>query len=314
MGVHYEKATKRYVVRLYRDGKYRVRERLPAGTTRKQAEAYFSKVSREAFEVDRLGIKPDRTIDEAIAKWIKEESWKLKSQYGTLKHLETMLPALSGKLISDIPGSVENYIKSMSGTLAPSTINRRLLILKRICTLAFTQWEWLDQPIAHKIRLLPVNNARQIYLTKEEILKIVRCCERRETRALVLVAAWTGLRLGEIITSSANARKWIYVKDSKNGKPRVVPLVGYAKWAIKDFPLKLHPRTLTRDWEAARAKAGFPHVHFHDLRHSFASMLLAKGVTMGVIGGILGHKSQQTTKRYAHLSVEAATEALRKIA
>lgn len=47
----------------------------------------------------------------------------------------------------------------------------------------------------------------------------------------------------------------------------------------------------------------------HDLRHSFASAALSAGLTLAQIGELLGHKSTQTTKRYAHLVEEAATAA-----
>lgn len=315
MGIYYDKRTRRYTVRIFRNGAYRVRERLPAGTTKQQAQAYETKCRQEIFDADRLGIKPDRLIEEAVLKWVKEESGKSKNPYGVLNHLEMMSASFRGRRLSELSLVAEEYIRSSHGVLAPSTVNRRIAILRRIANLAYRQWEWIDQPIAQRIRLLPVNNARQVYLTREEVLKIVRCCERRETRALVLVLAWTGLRLGEAISLDHSAiSDRISVKDSKNGQPRVVPVVGYARWAIRDFPLKLHHRTLTRDWEQARVKAGYPHVHIHDLRHSCASRLLWAGVSLEVVGQILGHKSLQTTRRYAHLSIEAAHEALRKIA
>lgn len=190
--------------------------------------------------------------------------------------------------------------------------------MRRIATLAHKKWQWIDEPIAHRIQMLPVRNARHVYLNRDQILAIVRQCKRRQTRALILVAAWTGLRLSEILEKGTCSRSpdgaQVNVMDSKNGESRIVPLVGYAKWAAKDLPLTYHKRTLIRDFEQARESAGMPHVHFHDLRHSCASMLLAAGVNLEVIGQILGHKSLQTTRRYAHLSVEAAHVALRKIA
>ena len=62
-------------------------------------------------------------------------------------------------------------------------------------------------------------------------------------------------------------------------------------------------------WERVRRDAGCPDLRMHDLRHSFASAALAAGLSLSQIGELLGHKSTQTTKRYAHLVEEVATAA-----
>ena len=66
-------------------------------------------------------------------------------------------------------------------------------------------------------------------------------------------------------------------------------------------------------WRRARVKAGMPHVNFHDLRHSCASIMLGLGVDLYTISKILGHANIQTTQRYAHLQVDAQREALNKL-
>jgi site-specific recombinase XerD len=63
----------------------------------------------------------------------------------------------------------------------------------------------------------------------------------------------------------------------------------------------------------ARKAAKMPHVHFHDLRHSCASMLINKGVDLYTVGAILGHSSTQTTARYSHLADKTLRAAMRKI-
>lgn len=59
-------------------------------------------------------------------------------------------------------------------------------------------------------------------------------------------------------------------------------------------------------WRAVRKEAGCENLRIHDLRHSFASAAISAGYTLAQIGELLGHKSTQTTKRYAHLVEEAA--------
>lgn len=70
-------------------------------------------------------------------------------------------------------------------------------------------------------------------------------------------------------------------------------------------------------WDTARTKAGLAEVRLHDLRHSFASLLVNSGRTLYEVQHILGHTQVKTTQRYAHLSQDtllaaanAATRAL----
>lgn len=58
---------------------------------------------------------------------------------------------------------------------------------------------------------------------------------------------------------------------------------------------------IKRFWEDVRAKAELPTVRIHDLRHTFASLLVSGGMTLPMIGKLLGHTQVQTTQRYAHL-------------
>jgi integrase len=59
---------------------------------------------------------------------------------------------------------------------------------------------------------------------------------------------------------------------------------------------------LERDWRVIRAAAGLSDVRFHDLRHSFASTLVSAGLSLPIIGKLLGHSTPQMTHRYSHLS------------
>jgi integrase len=59
---------------------------------------------------------------------------------------------------------------------------------------------------------------------------------------------------------------------------------------------------LQKPWRRIRAKAGLPDVRIHDLRHSFASVAAGKGMSLPVIGKLLGHTQASTTQRYAHLA------------
>jgi site-specific recombinase XerD len=66
-------------------------------------------------------------------------------------------------------------------------------------------------------------------------------------------------------------------------------------------------------WPIARAACGLEHVRLHDIRHAAASAMVNAGVDLGTVGAVLGHKSAQTTKRYAHHGTARLAEALATI-
>ena len=70
---------------------------------------------------------------------------------------------------------------------------------------------------------------------------------------------------------------------------------------------------LQKAWERLRARAGLSEVRVHDLRHSFASVGAAGGDSLVVLGAILGHRTQATTARYAHLSDDPVRAAADRI-
>lgn len=60
---------------------------------------------------------------------------------------------------------------------------------------------------------------------------------------------------------------------------------------------------LEKPWDAIREKAKIQGVRIHDLRHTFASYAVQGGMSLEMIGALLGHSQASTTKRYAHLAV-----------
>ncbi|MFZ6691854.1 tyrosine-type recombinase/integrase [Undibacterium sp. SXout20W] len=82
---------------------------------------------------------------------------------------------------------------------------------------------------------------------------------------------------------------------------------------VKYLPFSSSRICLQRIVRRAMDKAGFNHMHFHDLRHSAASMLINNDVDLFTVGAILGHKDQRRTKRYSHLATETLTKAIFKI-
>ncbi len=147
---------------------------------------------------------------------------------------------------------------------------------------------------------------------------------------VVVLALSTGMRAQEIMQLTWDRvdteRGRILLEETKNGERRVLPLVGKALQLIEEkqqqraqehpedndetqthllFPGKLkkhRPAYLRYEWESVLESAQIEDFKFHDLRHSAASYLLMNGASLAEIADVLGHKTLQMVKRYAHLS------------
>jgi len=139
----------------------------------------------------------------------------------------------------------------------------------------------------------------------------------------------TGCRLNEILTLKWTEvdldNQYLRLSDSKTGK-KMIYLSSMAVDFLKNIPLKKenpyvicggkensHLINLQKFWTKIRTKIGLEDVRLHDLRHTFASIAASKGLSLPIIGALLGHKQTQTTARYAHLIGQPLLDASQKI-
>ena len=71
--------------------------------------------------------------------------------------------------------------------------------------------------------------------------------------------------------------------------------------------------TIYPQWAKIRRTAAIPDVRLHDLRHSFASVAINAGVSLMLIGRLLGHAQPETTARYAHLEDRSIGDAATRV-
>ena len=135
------------------------------------------------------------------------------------------------------------------------------------------------------------------------------------------LALFTGARSGEVTAIQWDHIDWqrrlIRLPDSKTNEPRTIHLSDAAIEVLRTVrhvgPFVIagarhgEPfKNLSRSWIIAREYAGLKDVRLHDLRHSYASLAAGRGVSLQMIGKLLGHKMTSTTARYAHLARDAA--------
>lgn len=169
---------------------------------------------------------------------------------------------------------------------------------------------------------------RERFLSEEEIGSAAGAITTAEQAGVIgphaaaglRLALFTGARSGEIVATEWRhvdwQRKQIRLPDSKINLPRTIHLSDAAIEVLKALPrvgkfviagaIKDEPyKNLSRAWIVARAYAGLDDVRLHDLRHSYASLAAGRGVSLQMIGKLLGHRVPATTQRYAHLARDA---------
>ncbi len=216
------------------------------------------------------------------------------------------------------------------------TINNILGVLRNVLARAY-EWELLPTPL--KIRPLknPGAQSEQDFLSFDEADKLVaRAIE--PWRAMMIVALNTGLRRGELRALQWNdvdlktgrivERRNVYrghFGTPKGGRMREIPLNQSARITLQDHRHLRGPfvfcnedgsylksDTCRKMLEAVLAKSGLTkRIGWHTLRHSFASHLVMRGVSLAVVQRLLGHSSITTTMRYSHLSPEISADAVK---
>lgn len=212
------------------------------------------------------------------------------------------------------------------------TANRYLAALSHAFTVAMKEWGWLDENPMRKVTKPKENQGRLRYLDEDELKRLRHACKASANPYLypvVMLALSTGMRRAEIMELTWDLVDLktgrLRIEKTKNKERRMLPLQGEARTALAElgkvrrldtamlFPSHDNPNKpmdLRKPWEAALAEAGITSFRFHDLRHTCASYLAMHGVPLLTIAEVLGHKTLQMVKRYAHLSDQHKAEAL----
>jgi integrase len=98
-------------------------------------------------------------------------------------------------------------------------------------------------------------------------------------------------------------------KAKRNPKALAVNTSPYVFPGLQGKGLYLH-----HTWVKLLKMAGIKNCHIHDLRHTFASYAVSNGIDLFVVSKLLGHKSIQSTQRYAHLLIDAKAKAVEQVA
>jgi integrase len=205
--------------------------------------------------------------------------------------------------------------------------NRTIAVLSKMLNLAIRWGIRSDNP-TRGIERNP-EGKRKRYLKGDELVRLITALDAhadRQTADVIRLLLLTGCRRGEALAArwaDLDLKAGIWTKPGSTTKQKtdhVAPLspaaikLLTAIWAAQAGPHRAvgefvfpshadggHVTDIKKGWRSTCKAAGIEGLRVHDLRHSFASMLVSDGASLPLIGALLGHSNPTTTARYTHL-------------
>lgn len=250
-----------------------------------------------------------------------------------------LLPAFGNKKIDHISKKdIERFIASLHET--PTYANRILTLLSSIFNTAIS-WDLLEKNPAKGVKKYTEHRREEYLSEEQikKVIDVLNNETSKLNVAVIKLILATGSRKGEVLSArweDFDFAKQIWIKPhtlTKQNKTSIIPLNSEALDVLLDMKnnivtdeseikkgpadeshtisnetylfynpkTKTHIKDIKRFWIEVRNKSGVPNIRIHDLRHTFASILINKGVGLEVIGKLVGHSNIKTTQRYAHL-------------
>ncbi|MEO8967568.1 MAG: tyrosine-type recombinase/integrase [Solirubrobacteraceae bacterium] len=337
------------------DGRQVQKKLGPAWTGRRRpANGHFTKRTAEdwldsVLDQARRGTLPGMvqtgvTFADAAVEWLRYIEHDRGRKPSTVSGYRSivgseLLPRFGELAIESITSSmIESWQASMSQ--AASTRTKALVLMHGIFQRARKVWALPANPVAD-VEKPPVTRSGDLQVfSPEEVWALVRAAGSEADGALYLTAAFTGLRMGELLAlrwrdvdfagSAVRVRASYYAGNlttPKSGKVRAVPLapdvasalaqLGQRRDWVGDDDLVfageagsyLDGSALRRRYKAALAVCGLRPLRFHDMRHTFGTRMITKA-DIRRVQEWMGHADIQTTMRYLHYAPGAEDAAL----
>lgn len=255
------------------------------------------------------------------------EHWHLHSAERTqeavlLAWRKHIRPALGRHDVEDLTTSEISRWHAKTGRDRPGAANRALAYLSKMLSLAVS-WGIITRNPAKGVRKFPGKQCER-FLTDAEYARLWEAINSADDLPRTHLGVLALLTLTGMRKSEALSLRWSYIElelremrlpRTKTGR-RTVLLSEQAAQVLETirdlklpgpwvFPQKRDPSkhlvNVEKTWKTIRERAGIEGVRIHDLRHSFASMAIRRGVGLLMVKELLGHKSIATTQRYTHL-------------
>ncbi|HOX87438.1 MAG TPA: site-specific integrase [bacterium] len=325
----YQRANGIWYFSFYRNGKRC--QRSTQTTSRKQALHYLAQLNLKRVTNGRI------YLQEFIRQFAEYSQMQKasKSTENDLRALNWLLQIVGNKRL-DLIGvpEIEYFKQKRLERVSRTTINIDLRTCKAAFMIART-WGYIsDNPFQH-VQQLRLPEKQRLYLTEEEIALLLQAIREEWLRDAVVFALNTGMRRGELIHCKWKhvdlEQRLIHVVNQDNftvkgGKSRVIPMnetvadLLSSRMPVCEYVLtsvhgrQLYPRYLRERFkDYVRELRLNPALHFHHLRHTFATRLVQRGVPIYEVKTLLGHSSVNTTQIYIQMDLQKLAGAVRRL-
>ena len=231
-----------------------------------------------------------------------------------------IIPELGRKRLDQLSANDIDRLHRKISKKTQVRANRVLEVLRKALNLAI-RWQWIKNNPADGFKR-NIEQPRHRYLSQDEISRLLREADNIDDKiapVVIRLLLLTGARLGEVLKAKwehFDLEEGIWTKPSSHTKQKLlhrVPLSGEAILILKKlkksseseylFPTKngTPKKDIKWSWGKIIKAANLEDIRLHDLRHTYASVLASEGLSLPIIGQLLGHTQAQTTQRYAHL-------------
>ena len=273
------------------------------------------------------------TLAAAIERYEREKLQGMRAKDARKQHLDYWKAELGTLTLADVtPAVIKERMTRLAdepsertGKLrSASTLNHYRQALASVFTESVKSWEWVEASPMVKVGKKAEPRGRVRYLSDDERVRLLEACKASANDDLylaVMLALTTGGRQAETMGATWAQidlqRATLQLEETKNGSRRALHLAAPVLALLKErakvrridtgllFPSKVNPKQpvdLRQPWEKALQAAGVEGFHWHDLRHTFASMAAMNGASLPELAALLGHKTLAMVQRYAHLS------------
>jgi integrase/recombinase XerD len=332
----------------YTDKKTNATKRISTGKRNQQealqyAELLVPKTPLAPKSNELLQSMPQRrTVGEFQARYEKYVEAMFSLCYLNIVKLsfKMMIRSIQIEYIDEISFELAERFIVTRFSRAPYAANQYLRTLKAAFTRA-AGWGYIAQNPFRKVKLPRLPRPLPVFISQADLQTILERTETQDLRDIFTTAFHTGMRRGEIVNLkwesvdlTANILKVESTQSfsTKWKKERIIPLNNTMVGVLTRRESARDPRISSelvfstkkgrpyngefvgkKFKDAARSAGLNPKVHFHSLRHSFASNLVQRDVQILVVKELLGHEKLSTTQIYAHVKHENLSAVVKQL-
>lgn len=298
------------------------------------AKEYEKKLRAEAWRQIKLGLERDKTLKEAVIRYLMLNENRAKSQKQK-RHdaiwLDWLVSKLGNPKLIDIKRSqLTELAEELLEEFSPKTVNNDFVPINAMLKMATDEWEWLDK--APTVKRFKIGAPRVRWLTPDEARRLLNVLPKY-MRDIAVWSLLTGLRQSNVIFLRKNqiiheTRSIAYSAEEMKGRfPFTLPL-NDQQWQFLMGVIESEPQTHEnvfsyngapftyfpyKEWQKYLAKAEIENFTWHDLRHTWASWNIQQGMSFAHLQELGAWRSLSMVQRYAHHSQEHLRNASEKI-